>query len=447
MFECRNEIKAEEVSVEEAQEAVADLIADARFRLSDRGKSILRYLADLYAPGDTQGVKGYAIAVDVLGRPESFDPTSDPIARIEVGRLRTALVQFYEAHGHEQPIEIRIPIGKYRLIFVRRRQQDRNFSMTKPPVTPNMSPIKPVSLIKRRFAVFVLSSGAIASVIVLSLLYFLTRREVMTFKPIVAIAFQADKPPSLEAATKLRDLVYMALLNFHTLRLRDEGVVGQQPWIEEPQYILRLRYRMEEKSESLWWQVEDKTDNVLVGSGVEKTSGSGQSVNQERMALASTISQKIAASNGLIDVRLVNKTSETVPGNVCVVKAEIALARALDLSNNIGCLEKTLKRNSQDSDAMAALSRIIGRLSNGKPSSLSRSLELAQNAVFISPLSDRTLFSLMEAYLRNGKMEQAAATAEQALSLNPNNQDLRAAALIAFPDRDWHLQRINETGW
>jgi len=86
MIQCSNDIESEEVSVEEAQEAVADLIADDRFRLSDRGKSILKYLADLYAPGDTQGVKGYAIAVDVLGRPESFDPTSDPIVRIEVGR-------------------------------------------------------------------------------------------------------------------------------------------------------------------------------------------------------------------------------------------------------------------------------------------------------------------------------------------------------------------------
>ncbi|MBA8840878.1 hypothetical protein [Ochrobactrum sp. RH2CCR150] len=143
MIECSNEIKAEEVSIEEAQEAVADLTVDERFRLSDRGKSILRYLADLYAPGDTQGVKGYAIAVDVLGRPESFDPTSDPIARIEVGRLRTALLQFYEAHGHEQSMEIRIPIGKYRLIFVRRTPQDRDFSLATSPAIPELSPVRP----------------------------------------------------------------------------------------------------------------------------------------------------------------------------------------------------------------------------------------------------------------------------------------------------------------
>lgn len=316
MIQCTNDIESEEVSVEEAQEAVADLIADDRFRLSDRGKSILKYLADLYAPGDTQGVKGYAIAVDVLGRPESFDPTSDPIVRIEVGRLRTALSQFYEAHGHEQPIEIRIPIGKYRLIFVRRTQQDRDFSLATVPAMPEMSPVRPVSPIKRRFALYVLSSDAIASVIVLSLLDFLTRQEVVTFKPIVAIAFQADNPPSLEAAAKLRDLVYMALVNFHTLTIRDEGSDGQESWMEKPQYILRLRYLMEEKSEILWWQVEDKIDNILVGSGVEKTSGSGQFVNQERMALASEISQKIAASTGLVNARLVNKTNDTVLGNV-----------------------------------------------------------------------------------------------------------------------------------
>lgn len=251
----------------------------------------------------------------------------------------------------------------------------------------------------------------------------------MTFKPIVAIAFHADNPPSLEAAAKLRDLVYMALVNFRTLTIRDEGSAGQKPWMEKPQYTVHLRYGMENKSESLGWQVEDKTDNVLVGSGVEKTMGASQSVNQERMTIASVISQNIAASNGLINARLVNKTSHTVLGNDCVLKVEIALALAADLSNYIGCLENTLKRNSQDSDAKAALSRVLGRTSNGTPSDLARSLKLAQNAVSISPQSDKALFALMEAYWLNGRTEQAAATAEQALSLSTNNPDLRAAAL------------------
>ena len=47
--------------------------------------------------GDEGSIKAYSVAVDVFGRPQSFDPQSDPIVRVQARRLRTLLEQFYES--------------------------------------------------------------------------------------------------------------------------------------------------------------------------------------------------------------------------------------------------------------------------------------------------------------------------------------------------------------
>ncbi|NKC52130.1 hypothetical protein HED63_25100 [Ochrobactrum cytisi] len=109
-----------EVTAAEAKLALTELLTDQRFHATDRAKAILSYLGDQYFSNGRDSVKAYAIAVDVLGRPESFDPGTDPIARIEMSRLRSALVQYFEAFGREKPIEIILPKGKYALCFLYR---------------------------------------------------------------------------------------------------------------------------------------------------------------------------------------------------------------------------------------------------------------------------------------------------------------------------------------
>ena len=64
------------------------IIADPRFRTSSRNRDFLSYIVDALLEGRADRIKAYFIAVDVFGRPESFDPTLDPIVRIEATRLR-----------------------------------------------------------------------------------------------------------------------------------------------------------------------------------------------------------------------------------------------------------------------------------------------------------------------------------------------------------------------
>ncbi len=63
--------------------------------------------------GDEGAIKAYSIAVDVFGRPQSFDPQSDPIVRVQARRLRTLLEQFYDAGLGRANVQIRLPLGRY----------------------------------------------------------------------------------------------------------------------------------------------------------------------------------------------------------------------------------------------------------------------------------------------------------------------------------------------
>ena len=94
-----HDLKACEVFLDDAKAELKRLLADSRFRVTERQKDILRYLAERRFEGCEEGVKAYSIALDVLGRPSGFDASTDPIVRIEISRLRSALDAYYQAFG------------------------------------------------------------------------------------------------------------------------------------------------------------------------------------------------------------------------------------------------------------------------------------------------------------------------------------------------------------
>jgi hypothetical protein len=62
-------------------------------------------------------LKEYQIATEVLGRPAGFDPQSDSTVRVQAGRLRVKLAEYYTHEGVNDPILVEIPKGSYVLSF------------------------------------------------------------------------------------------------------------------------------------------------------------------------------------------------------------------------------------------------------------------------------------------------------------------------------------------
>jgi adenylate cyclase len=78
-----------------------------------RSAEFLRFVVAATLAGRSNEVSQHAIAADVFGRVGDFDPTTDPIVRMQAGRVRRSLEHYYLTAGAADPVSIKIPKGTY----------------------------------------------------------------------------------------------------------------------------------------------------------------------------------------------------------------------------------------------------------------------------------------------------------------------------------------------
>ena len=111
------------VAPEAVREQLARIQASADFEVPDRAHKFLAYIIEETLVGRAERIKAYSIALEVFGRDSSFDAQSDPVVRIEAGRVRRALERYYLTAGQRDEIVITIPKGGYVPVFDRREPE------------------------------------------------------------------------------------------------------------------------------------------------------------------------------------------------------------------------------------------------------------------------------------------------------------------------------------
>ena len=89
---------------------------------------LLRYLARHNLDHSGTPLKEYQIATEVFGRRADFDPQVDSTIRVQAGRLRAKLAEYYSNEGGEDPIIVELPKGSYALQFHHRPVAGKNGS-------------------------------------------------------------------------------------------------------------------------------------------------------------------------------------------------------------------------------------------------------------------------------------------------------------------------------
>jgi len=102
---------------EQCFQQVDKLIKSHSLRTSESLCKLLRYLAEHSLDHPGIALKEYQIATEVLGRPAGFDPQSDSTVRVQAGRLRVKLAEYYAHEGPDDPIVVEVPKGSYTLTF------------------------------------------------------------------------------------------------------------------------------------------------------------------------------------------------------------------------------------------------------------------------------------------------------------------------------------------
>jgi hypothetical protein len=100
------------------REELREVLSSRTFARAQRLVKLLEYIAEKYFLGQADQVCEYAIATEVLGRPQGFDPAQDAISRVEIHRLRKKLRDYYATEGAHRPVKIVIPPGTYTPLFL-----------------------------------------------------------------------------------------------------------------------------------------------------------------------------------------------------------------------------------------------------------------------------------------------------------------------------------------
>lgn len=151
---------------------------------------LLRYLGEQTLDHPGSSVKEYQIATEVFGRPSNFDPHLDSTVRVQAGRLRLKLTEYYNSDGSEDPLVIELPKGSYALSFHLRATIKAN----EPPGHPRQPQIvrEPAQALSRRprIATFVLSLLLVISLCVISVLLFRNSARIEQSHEQVPIAYK-----------------------------------------------------------------------------------------------------------------------------------------------------------------------------------------------------------------------------------------------------------------
>lgn len=114
---------SQNISIEETKRQVERIVQSHELKSSPRLQEFLRYIVDEHLAGRAGRIKGVTIAQAVFEAGDSFDSESNSIVRVEAGRLRRRLTEYYLAAGASDPIVVEVPKGGYVPAF-RRREAD-----------------------------------------------------------------------------------------------------------------------------------------------------------------------------------------------------------------------------------------------------------------------------------------------------------------------------------
>ena len=98
---------------EDVVEQLDRILASGDFDASPRSRAFIRFIVEETLAGRQEALTQAAIATRVFARREDFDPTVDPIVRIQAGRLRRSLERYYLLSGAGDPVRIELPRGSY----------------------------------------------------------------------------------------------------------------------------------------------------------------------------------------------------------------------------------------------------------------------------------------------------------------------------------------------
>ncbi|OQX15443.1 MAG: hypothetical protein BWK73_06795 [Thiothrix lacustris] len=104
---------------ERVQKELHQILASRLLENKKQACNFLTYIVEETLAGRGEKITQYGIALEALGKPADFCPTDSPAVRVEAGRVRKLLEEYYASEGSQRQYRIILPSGSYQPSFER----------------------------------------------------------------------------------------------------------------------------------------------------------------------------------------------------------------------------------------------------------------------------------------------------------------------------------------
>jgi TolB-like protein len=451
-------------SAEDVRAQLDRLIASPDFDVPARARRFLRYIVEETLAGRADRIKAYSVGTQVFERDPNFDAQSDPVVRIEAGRLRRALEHYYLVPGLSDPVIIDIPKGAYVPHFTLRAVPNAETVETVDPPSPAVSlPEAPVVSPSRRPHSFWIGLGAAALAAAVAGLAWWGTSQRMPQPPTEVLVGQMPSGPTLvvmpfaglgegpEAKIYAQGLTEEVLSQL--ARFKELSVLGRETSRSIPpdanavrvhrelgvRYVLEGSVRTAEHQFRVTGRLLDAETGAVLWS---------QAYDEDLrvrgfFAIQDDVARKVATAVGQpygIIARSDERRSrlgapEDLEAYACTLRFygyRAALSPASHAAIRT-CLERAVARYPSYATAWAMLSmlyldedRFGFNPRPGSPTATQRSIEAARLANRLDPENIRGLQALMTTLFFTEQPVEALEVGERAVALNPNDTELLA---------------------
>lgn len=454
---------SEPVAPEDIRAELDRVLASDIFRSAPQLTAFLSYVVEQALAGRAGELKGYTIAVEAFGRPADFDPQSDPIVRVEAGRLRKALNLYFAADGVRDPVRIAIPVGAYVPSFTRLTLPEFDASAA----APEPARIAPPAAGTSRVRFYVAGSMALAALIALAAWHLAgigsvpggnaPGTEVAAPRPAGSIgpdqhAMSQPAEPAMAAVglpvvsvVVAGDIVDPAIEDVARLFMRhlvdtmarfDDLLVVKTPGStvrpeEGADYVLTLNTARAGDNVEGFVRLSAAKDGRVVWTTSGERSLAAMSDGAELRELAQRLAIRLAQPFGILHADL--RLATLPPGIGCIYHA-FNFRRHMKAEEHLAartCLDALLARDPEFHPAWSHLALLTADEYasglNARPGlPLDRALAAAVNAVRLAPASARAHQAMMEAQFLRGMTEEALKSGREAMARNPYDPDIMA---------------------
>jgi TolB-like protein len=429
--------------------------SSADFDVPDRARKFLGYVVEETLAGRADRIKAYSIALEVFGRDATFDAQSDPVVRIEAGRVRRALERYYLTAGRADPILITIPKGGYVPQFTLRAAPEPDV-VDEPVSRPRLTTVDAVSPspeIRKSLPRMWIGATAILTILLIAAVSTILIRQQGADTPagsrtgldVPRLLIEPFEDLTGDAQSKVITLGLREEILGQIAKFRDLIVVDAPPASAEsrreselPRYILAGSVRTEGNIVRLTARLRNAEDGSILWTQSYDADRQVQQLLEIQAEIAKDVTTALAQPYGAIFQADAVQVAQTPPNDWEAYTCTLAYyTYRVDLSPETyafvrDCLERTVKRFPTYSTAWALLSiayfdgfRFRYSVKPTPLPPIQQALDYARRAVELDPRNARAQQALMMSLHLNGEIPAALEVGRRAVEANPNDIELR----------------------